>query len=115
MPLETRPFDPAEYIDDAPSIAAYLSDAFAGGDAAEIADAIGVVARARGMTQLAAEAGLSRTSLYRALSTTGKPELPTVLAIMRALGVQLTVTPGESMRPAGYYPLMTQMKAADDA
>lgn len=96
MTIETRPFDPAEYIDDAASIAAYLSDAFEGGDAAEIADAIGVVARARGMTQLAAETGLSRTSLYRALSAAGKPELPTVIAIMKALGVQLTVTPGET-------------------
>ena len=100
MALETRPFDPAEYIDDVESIAAYLADAFSGGDPAEIADAIGVVARARGMTQLAAETGLSRPSLYRALSAAGKPELPTLMAIMRALGVRLTVTPGKGAAAA---------------
>ena len=93
MNVETRPFDPAEYIDDAESVAAYLSDAFASGDPAEIADAIGVVARARGMSQLAAETGLSRPSLYRTLSAAGKPELPTLLAIMKALGVRLAVAP----------------------
>ena len=91
MTIQTREFDPAEHIDDAESIAAYLADAFEDGDPAAIADAIGVVARAKGMTQLAKDTGLSRPSLYRALSANGKPELPTLIAIMRGLGVRLTV------------------------
>ena len=91
--METRPFDPADYLDDKASIAAYLSDAFASGDAGEIADALGVVARASGMSQIAAETGLSRQSLYKALSGQGRPELPTLLKVMSALGLQLTVRP----------------------
>ncbi len=91
--MDTKSFDPADYLDDKTTIAAYLSDAFASGDAAEIADALGVVARAKGMTQVAADAGLSRQSLYKALSGAGRPELPTLLKVMTALGLTLTVRP----------------------
>ena len=71
MTTKTRPFDPAQYLDTPEAVAAYLEDAFASSDAAEIADAIGVVARARGMSDIAKETGLSRESLYRALSREG--------------------------------------------
>jgi len=91
--METRPFDPAVYLDSKASLAAYLADAFASGDAAEIADALGVVARAKGMTQIAAETGLSRQSLYKALSTAGRPELPTLVKVLDALGLKLAVAP----------------------
>ncbi len=95
MTVQTRPFDPAEYLDTADGIEAFLADAFAHGDAAEIADALGVVARARGMSELARETGLSRASLYRALSAEGRPELPTVLKVMAALGLRLAAVPAE--------------------
>jgi probable addiction module antidote protein len=90
MKQEARIFDPAAYLDDDAAIAVYLNDAFESGDAAFITDAIGVVARARGMTQVAKDSGLSRESLYRALSSTGNPEFATVLKVMSGLGLKLT-------------------------
>lgn len=94
MAIETTRFDPAEYLDDDDAIAGYLSDALETGDAAFIADALGVVARARGMKQIAQDAGLSRESLYRALSGKGNPELSTVLKVVAALGLRLSARPG---------------------
>lgn len=91
--LNTRAFDPAEYLDDDAAIAAYLSEALETGDEAFVADALGVVARARGMSDVAREAGVSRESLYRALSAGGNPELATVLRVVRALGLKLSVAP----------------------
>lgn len=88
--LSTRPFDAVAYLDSDEAIEAFLADAFDSGDAAEIADALGVVARAKGMTRVAEEAGLSRTALYRTLSADGRPELPTLLKVMQALGLRLT-------------------------
>ena len=90
---KTKPFDPAEYLDDSESIAAYMSDALESEDPAFVADALGVVARARGMSEIAREAGVSRESLYRSLSTDGNPEFATVLRVIRALGLQLSATP----------------------
>jgi probable addiction module antidote protein len=90
---KTRPFDPAEYLDDADAIAAYMSDALESDDPAFVADALGVVARARGMSEVAREAGVSRESLYRALSAEGNPEFATVLRVMRALGLRLSAVP----------------------
>ena len=89
---KTKPFDPAEYLDDSESIAAYMSEALESEDAAFVADALGVVARARGMSEVAREAGVSRESLYRSLSTDGNPEFATVLRVIRALGLRLSVT-----------------------
>jgi probable addiction module antidote protein len=91
MTTKTRPFDPAKYLDTSEAIAAYLEDAFATSDAAEIADAIGVVARAKGMSDIAKEAGLSRESLYRALSKEGNPSFDTVMRILSALDLQIEV------------------------
>jgi probable addiction module antidote protein len=90
--IKTRPFDPARYLKTDEAIDAYLDEAFQTGDAAFIADALGVVARARGMTQVARDAGVSRESLYRALSDKGSPELATVLKVMKALGLRLAAT-----------------------
>lgn len=95
---KTRPFDPAEYLDDSESIAAYLSDALESENPAFVADALGVVARARGMSEVAREAGVSRESLYRALSIDGNPEFATVLRVMRALGLQLSAVPARQQR-----------------
>jgi probable addiction module antidote protein len=90
---QTQPFDPAEYLDTRESMAAYLTDALESDDPAFVADALGVVARARGMSEVAREAGVSRESLYRALSADGNPEFGTVLKVMRALGLQLSAAP----------------------
>jgi probable addiction module antidote protein len=91
--VTTKPFDPAEYLDDKESIAAYMTEALESEDPAFIADALGVVARARGMSEVAREAGVSRESLYRSLSPDGNPEFATVLRVMRALGLRLSASP----------------------
>src|SRR5262245_35662444 len=94
MTVKTRPFDPAEYLDTPASVQEYLAAAFESGDAAVIADALGVVARAHGMAKLADQAELSRQALYRSLSADGRPELSTVLKVMKALGMSLTAVAG---------------------
>lgn len=93
MPVETRPFDPAEYLDTPEGVEAYLQDAFSCGDPAEIVDALGVVARAMGMTQLSEQTGLSRPALYRALIRGGNPGFATVMKVARALGFNLAPVP----------------------
>ncbi|EHC7291008.1 putative addiction module antidote protein [Vibrio parahaemolyticus] len=80
-------FDPAEYLDNPESIQAYINEAVATGDAAFISESLGVVARAKGMTDLATQTGLSRETLYRTLSQKGNPNLKTLLAIVSALGL----------------------------
>ena len=88
---KTTPYDVTEHLRTPEEMAAYL-DAWleeAPDDAAGIARALGDIARARGMTQVAKEAGLSRESLYRALSADGNPTLATVLKVAKALGVRL--------------------------
>jgi probable addiction module antidote protein len=93
MTIETRPFDPAAYLDSPEAMLAYLDGAFADGDINEITDALGVVARARGMSQLAEETGLTRQALYKALRGEGNPEFATVLKVVRALGLRLHPAP----------------------
>ena len=90
----TRPFDAAEYLDSAETVAAYLEAAFEDGDPAFIADALGTVARAKGMTEVARKTGLSRESLYKALSAEGNPEFATILKVMRALDLKITARVG---------------------
>ena len=90
----TVPYDVAAQLRTPPEMAAYL-DAWltdAPDDASGIARALGDIARAKGMTQVAKEAGMSRESLYKALSARGNPSFATVLKVARALGVQLHAT-----------------------
>jgi probable addiction module antidote protein len=91
MVTKTYPFDASEYLDDNETIAVYLDEALATGDAALVAKCLGDVARARGMTEIAAEAGLTRASLYKALSSEGNPEFATVLRVIQALKLRLSV------------------------
>jgi probable addiction module antidote protein len=91
MSLKTYPFDPARYLDSPEAVEAFLEAAFETDDAAYIAHAFGVAARAKGMTQIAKDAGLSRESLYRALGENGNPEFATVLKVAKALGLKLGV------------------------
>ena len=93
MAVEITNFDPAAYLDDDEAIATYLSDAFESQDVAFISDAIGVVARAKGMKQIALEAGVSRESLYRALSSAGNPELGTVLKVLASMNIKISAKP----------------------
>lgn len=83
-------YDPAEALDSQESIAIFMADAFETGDAAYIAKALGVVARAKGMAKIARETGLSREQLYRSFSEKGNPTLKTTLIVMRAIGVDMT-------------------------
>ncbi|HUZ12376.1 MAG TPA: addiction module antidote protein [Caulobacteraceae bacterium] len=87
-------FDPAEGLTSDDAIAGFMEAAFKTEDAGYIAHALGVVARAKGMTQIARETGLSREQLYRSFSETGNPTLKTTIAVMRALGIALTAAPG---------------------
>ena len=93
MATKTSPFDSAEYLDSPEAIEAYLEDALESNDSAIVAHALGVIARAKGMSQIAQDAGLSRESLYKALSAEGNPELATVLKVIKALGLKLTIAP----------------------
>ncbi|WP_159993665.1 addiction module antidote protein [Roseomonas sp. 18066] len=93
MATETIAFDAAELLDTPEAQAAYLSEIMAEGDAAAMAEAIGTIARARGMTVIAREAGVSRVSLYRTLSGKGNPELATITKVLAAMGLRLSVTP----------------------
>jgi probable addiction module antidote protein len=86
---QTRPWDATAYLETEEDIVAYLEAAFDDGDPRLIAAALGDVARAKGMTKIATEAGLGRESLYKALSADGNPEFATVLKVMRALGLRL--------------------------
>ena len=86
---ETRPWNAEDYLSTEADVVAYVDAAFEDGDPALIAAALGDVARAKGMTKVAAEAGLGRESLYKALSPGGNPELATVVKVMRALGLRL--------------------------
>jgi probable addiction module antidote protein len=87
--IKTRPWDPAERLTTEGDMAAYLEAAFEDGDPALIAAALGDIARAKGMSQIARETGLGRESLYKALSPDGNPEFSTVLKVVRALGLRL--------------------------
>ena len=89
-------FDPAELLDSDEAVAAFMADAFESGDAGYIAQALGVVARARGMSEIARETGLSREQLYRSFSARGNPTLKTTLAVMKALHIDLTARPAQT-------------------
>jgi len=88
---KTIPWDSAKQLKTENDIANYLEAVFEDGDPALIAHALGVVARAKGMSKIARAAGLGRESLYKALSPDGNPEFVTVLKVMRALGLKLKV------------------------
>jgi probable addiction module antidote protein len=90
---KTRAYDAAEYLETEDDMAAYLQAALEEGDPALVVHALGNIARARGMTQIARQTGLGRESLYKALSPEGNPEFATVLKVVRALGIKLSAEP----------------------
>lgn len=83
-------YDPAEDLGSDVAIAAFMAEALQTNDVAYVSHALGVVARAKGMAQIAAQTGLSREQLYRSFSAKGNPTLKTTLAVMNALGIKLT-------------------------
>jgi len=89
----TTQWDPAEHLETEDDMAAYLEAALDDGDPALVAAALGDIARAKGMTQVAREAGLGRESLYKALSPSGNPEFATIMKVVSALGLKLHATP----------------------
>jgi probable addiction module antidote protein len=93
----TKPFDAAVYLKTDQEIAYFLTDAFAEGNAEDIAHALGVAARAKSMRQVAEAAGLNEKSLYRALSEDGNPRLDTLMKVLAAIGITLKA----EVRPAG--------------
>ena len=91
-------FDAAEYLDTPERQADYLALALESGDPDEVRDALSLIARARGMAQIASMAHLNRESLYRALGENGNPEFATVLKVIKALGLRLTAAPADQPR-----------------
>jgi probable addiction module antidote protein len=92
-PEDYKVFDAAEYLDSDDAMREYLAAAFEDGDPRLIAKALGTIARARGMSTLARDAGIGRESLYKALSEEGNPEFATIMKVVHALGLHLTVAP----------------------
>lgn len=88
-------FDPADYLDSNEAIAEYLTAILEQGDPELTLKALGDVAKARGMTQIARETGLGRESLYKAFRPGAQPRFDTVMKVMHALGVRITATPAE--------------------
>lgn len=92
----TTPWDPAENLETEEDMVAYLEAALEEGDPNLVAAALGDIARAKGMTQVAREAGLGRESLYKALSPAGNPGFGTILKVVAALGLQLHASPASA-------------------
>lgn len=88
----TLPWKTEDHLETPEEIAAYLEAVLEDGDPELISHALGVVARSKGMTEIAGRTGLGRESLYKALSPGGRPEFATVLKVVRALGLKLTVS-----------------------
>ncbi|WP_029004142.1 addiction module antidote protein [Azorhizobium doebereinerae] len=92
MADRTTAWDMAEHIATPEAVAAYLEAAFEDGEPAVVAAALGAIARSKGMSAVAREAGVTREALYKALSPEGDPRLSTLLGVMKALGLHLTVS-----------------------
>ena len=91
--METSKFDIADYLDSNEMIAEYLNVVLEEGDDSEIVVAIGNIAKAIGMTKIAEETGMSRPSLYKALSEGAKPQFSTIMKVLKAVGGQIRVNP----------------------
>lgn len=91
--FQTSPWDSSELLHSPEAISAYLEAAFEDGDPALITHALGVIARAKGMGQIAKEAGVTREALYKALSMDGDPKISTFLGVIKALGLHLEIRP----------------------
>lgn len=91
--METSKFDIADYLDSNELIAEYLNSVLEEGSDADIVNAIGHIAKAMGMTKIAQETGMSRPSLYKALSEGAKPQFSTIMKVLKAIGGQIKISP----------------------
>ena len=91
--METSRFNISDYLDSNEMIAEYLNTVLADGDDSEVIAAIGHIAKSIGMTKIAQETGLSRPSLYKALSEGSKPQFDTIMKVLRAIGGQIQINP----------------------
>ena len=91
--METTIFDISDYLDSEEMIAEYLNSVLEDGDNSDLIVAIGHVAKAIGMTKIAEKTGMSRPSLYKALSDGSKPQLATIMKVLEAIGGQINVKP----------------------
>jgi probable addiction module antidote protein len=91
--IKTRPFDLANYLKDEEDVAEYMRQVLEDGDPAELGAALGAIARARGMSDLARDTGLSREGLYKSLSGERAPSTETLFKVLKALGFKLTIAP----------------------
>jgi probable addiction module antidote protein len=91
--METSKFDIADYLDNNEMIAEYLNTVLEEGDNSDVIIAIGHIAKSIGMTKIAEETGLSRPSLYKALSDGSKPQFETIMKVLRAIGGQIKISP----------------------
>ncbi len=106
MVLETTVYDVAEHLTHPEDQADLIADAVASGDATVIRDALNIAARARGMSRVARDAGVTREALYKALGPDGDPRMSTLLGVFGALGIRLSASalppsagPGETSTP----------------
>ena len=95
-----KKFDAAEYLETPEDIALFLAAIFEDSDPKLIATALGIVARAKGMTEIAQKSGVTREALYKALSETGDPKLSTLTRIIDALGLRLSLVPNNTDKAA---------------
>jgi probable addiction module antidote protein len=91
--MKVSKFDIADYLDSNEMIAEYLNTVLEEGDNSDVITAIGHIAKAIGMTKIAEETGLSRTSLYKALSDGAKPQFETIMKVLKAIGGQIKISP----------------------
>jgi probable addiction module antidote protein len=90
MTIDLKPYDTADYLNSPDEMIAYIDAVLEDGEPALITHALGIVARAKGMTQLARDAGVTREALYKALTADGDPKLSTFVGVMKALGMRLS-------------------------
>jgi probable addiction module antidote protein len=98
MKVKTSRFDAADYLTTPEDCAYFLTDALETKDPAQIAHALGTLARAKGMREVARKTGLSREGLYKILSDKGNPEIATILRVLQVLGVELVAQPAKAKR-----------------
>ena len=91
--METSKFDISDYLDSNEMIAEYLNSVLEEGNDTEMVTAIGHIAKAIGMTKIAEETGMSRPSLYKALSEGAKPQFSTIMKVLKAIGGQIQINP----------------------
>ena len=98
MALKTTPFDAAEYLETDEDIRLFLAAVLEAGDTSDFINAINTVARAKGMTEIATKAGVTRASLYKSLADGANPRFDTIARVTKALGLKLVIASSESAK-----------------